>query len=105
MKVNTGERVILVGTPNPNTIRDYRYLVGSEGIVIVLEPDPRNVNTLKNYIKETDWGNVHLVEKAAWSKKEIVKFKVNINPDDNKIPIDSVIHDNDITTWTLQENM
>lgn len=96
MKVNVGERVILVGTPNPKTIRDYRFLVGSDGIVIVLEPDPRNANTLKSYIKETNWENVHLVEKAAWSKEEVVKFKVNINPDDNKVPIDRIVHDNDL---------
>jgi FkbM family methyltransferase len=103
MLVNKGDTVLDIGTPNPEIIEILRELVGPSGKVVVVEAEPKNIQKIQDYMKGKNWQNVHLIGKAAWREETVITFKVNKNPEDHKIPIDEILHDNDLVSEYIDE--
>jgi len=53
--------------------------------VIVLEPDPVNINELENYINKHNIKNIEIVPKAIWYKEEDIEFTVCKKTESNQI--------------------
>ena len=53
--------------------------------VIVLEPDPVNINVLKNYILKHSIDNIEIVPKAVWHTETTVVFTVCKRTESNQI--------------------
>ena len=52
----------------------YSALVGPQGHVYVVEPDPVNLNALVSYLWRFQIDNVTLIDKAAWNQPGTQKF-------------------------------
>lgn len=49
-------------------------IVGQEGRVVVVEPDQRNIDSLRRYMQEHSIRNIIIVPKAAWREKTTNQF-------------------------------
>jgi FkbM family methyltransferase len=94
--VNQGETVIQVGTPNPSTMKAYSKYVGPNGRVIIIEPEPKNIQTLQQALSKWKYKNVSIVPKGAWSESGKLELSLSPNKGDHKIEIAQIIHDNDL---------
>lgn len=63
--------------------------IGDEGMVIAIEPEANNLKFLEKNIRENELGNVAIVRKGVWNKKDRLKFFIRnetgshgfLNPD------------------------
>lgn len=93
--IHTGDDAVLVGTPNVQRVHQFSRMVGAQGTVLILEPDPRNREPLED--AASDYDNVTIDERGAWSSSETKDLLLadDSNSGDNKIEVDGIKHDND----------
>lgn len=77
-KVEQGDTVIDVGACIGDTTAPFALKTGNRGLVVAVEPEPLNIKYLK--INTCAFGNVKVVEKAAWNKREPMTFNVYSRP-------------------------
>jgi FkbM family methyltransferase len=71
--VGLGDKIIDVGGHYGYYTAIFRGLVGHTGEVIVVEPNPKNAELLRDTIRANDWKNVEIIEKAvSESEGEII---------------------------------
>lgn len=93
--LNRGDIATLVGTPFPNKIELMSHCVGASGRVILIEPEPKNLERHYFHIARCGLNNVTIVPKAAFDKKGKAKFLIAPQPSDHRIAIPEIEHDND----------
>jgi FkbM family methyltransferase len=90
--VQPGDTVIQIGAPwdilksGRSRFIHFSRRVGPTGRVVVIEPDPTNVQHLREYIAQRGIGNVTIVPKGAWSHPTRLRFLVDpSNPASNLV--------------------
>jgi FkbM family methyltransferase len=91
-----GDSVVQVGTPKPETIRRLQRIVGREGKVVVIEPEPATVQRQADYLRSQSLANVVLVPKAAWNERATRTLLIADRPGDHRLDMDAIVHDNDL---------
>ncbi|RLI88764.1 MAG: hypothetical protein DRO62_03065 [Candidatus Altiarchaeales archaeon] len=101
--IRRGDTVILVGAPSGGEYLRMAKLVGEDGHVIVIEPEKRNIEELNREIDEKSLRNkVTVVPKGAYSERGKQILKVSPHPEDHKIEIEGIEHDNDLRPENYQ---
>ena len=83
--VQPGDTVIQIGAPwdilrsGRSRFIHFSRRVGPTGRVVVIEPDPTNVQHLREYLAGRDIRNVTVVPKGAWSHATRLRFLVDPN--------------------------
>lgn len=77
-KIEEGDTVLDVGACIGDTTIPMAIKTGEKGIVIAVEPEPNNISFLK--ANTSKFNNVWIIEKAAWSRKETVRFYLYSGP-------------------------
>lgn len=93
--INRGDTVFQVGATNSSLIEWTVSIIGSDGKIVVIEPEERNFARITSSSLLSKDPRVTLLNRAAWSRREHLMLTVSDNPVDNKIAIDNVLHDND----------
>ena len=93
--VNRGDTLILVGTPNPGTVRRYSRLAGRRGRVVVVEADAANVLVLEGALESLPRANTTIVPLGAWNERATVAFLRSPISSDHRIAVSGMSHDND----------
>lgn len=93
--VNRGDVMFQVGVTRPSIIEWTLSMIGDEGKVVVIEPENRNFARISASSCLTEDPRVTLLNRAAWSRRELLMLTVSDNPVDNKIAIEGILHDND----------
>lgn len=103
--VDSGDTVVVVGTPNPDRIHTFADLTGAGGRTIVFEPEPRNYERLRDAAAAYD--NVTVDDRGVWSDAEtkILKVADEANPGDHKIAVPGIEHDNDYRAGNYVDEM
>ncbi|MEM2914597.1 MAG: FkbM family methyltransferase [Candidatus Bathyarchaeia archaeon] len=83
LKVERGETVLDVGACIGDTTIPFAMKVGENGCVIAVEPEPTNITYLKANVRP--FKNVHIIEKAAWNRREKVKLYLHDSPTGHSI--------------------
>lgn len=96
LAVNTGDIVVQVGTPWPETLHRFRKAVGDSGKLIIVEAMTDNYDRLCEASEKQSYKNVHIVHGAAWSHDKDGILLVSEHVGDHKIPQDDVTMDNDL---------
>jgi FkbM family methyltransferase len=60
-------------------------LVGDDGLVLLIEPYPMNVEKIRGLIERWDLDNVIVVEKAIYKEKKLIGFSTHRNSVANRI--------------------
>ena len=74
-KIEDGDTVLDVGACIGDTTVPMAIKTGEKGIVIAVEPEPNNISFLK--ANTSKFNNVWIIEKAAWNRKETVRFYIH----------------------------
>jgi FkbM family methyltransferase len=90
-----GDCVVQVGTPKSETIRRLHEIVGDGGKVVVIEPEPANVERQLAYVGARALRSVIVVPKAAWNARGTHTLLIADRAGDHRLDIDTVMHDND----------
>jgi FkbM family methyltransferase len=93
--LNRGDTATIVGTPFPDKIETMSKCVGSAGRVILIEPEPQNLERHYFHIARRGLKNVTIVPKAAFDNRGKAKFLIAPQPADHRIVIPGIEHDND----------
>lgn len=78
--VKSGSTVVQVGAPwdvlqaGRSRAVHLARMVGPSGRVIVLEPEPRSAQALRVFCSRNGFGNVIIVEKGAWGRRDRLRF-------------------------------
>jgi FkbM family methyltransferase len=74
LRPDPGDVVLDVGASIGGVSISYSKMVGKDGVVIAVEPEPRSLSVLQKIIRENNLRNIKVIGKAAWNRKEILKF-------------------------------
>lgn len=72
---------------NKSNIFFLSKVVGKKGKVIAIEPDPKNVKKIKDYINKEEVNNIVVIEKAVWNKKGNMEFLLHKESWSNKLKV------------------
>jgi FkbM family methyltransferase len=75
LRIEPGDIVVDVGACIGETTIPPLIKVGPQGSVIAIEPEPCNVKYLK--ANTSSFNNIQIIPKAAWNKKEKLRFYVS----------------------------
>ena len=78
LRIELGDIVVDVGAGVGEFTIPAAKSVGKEGLVVALEPEPRNFAALKDAV--FDFDNVCIVNKCAWNRKEKVRLFLGEQP-------------------------
>lgn len=82
-KIEEGDTVLDVGACIGDTTVPMAVKTGEKGIVIAVEPEPNNIPFLK--ANTSKFNNVWIIEKAAWTRKENIRFYIHSTPTGHSI--------------------
>lgn|GEM_PF-1614057 len=74
-KIKEGDTVLDVGACIGDTTVPMAMKTGEKGTVIAVEPEPCNIKFLR--ANTSCFNNVRVVEKAAWNRKENIRFNIH----------------------------
>jgi FkbM family methyltransferase len=74
LKVAPGDIVMDVGAAIGDTSVVFAKKVGPKGFTIAVEPEPKNIECLRLNMRKYP---SEIITKAAWDKKEVIKFHIN----------------------------
>jgi FkbM family methyltransferase len=77
-KIEEGDTVLDVGACIGDTTVPMAIKTGEKGTVIAVEPEPNNISFLK--ANTSKFSDVRIIEKAAWNRKETVRFYIHSSP-------------------------
>jgi FkbM family methyltransferase len=98
MAVKKGNVVLYIGLPNPTKLDNFLEIIGKNGKIIVVEPEPKNIQNLERYAKDKNYKNISIIKKAIWNQEMKTRLRINVKKGDHKIEINGVVHDNDLDT-------
>jgi FkbM family methyltransferase len=81
--IHQGDIVVQIGAPidiltaGRSRAMYFSIFTGPEGKVVVMEPDPMNLEGFQNYIKDKDIRNLIFVPLGAWKEKNSLVFLSN----------------------------
>lgn len=103
--ISEGDSGVMIGSPNPQRVHQFAKLVGSDGRVLFVEPEPNNFNSLRK--AGADYDYVDIVRLGAWSEsgKQELLLGGESNPGDHKIPVENIEHDNDYRPENYNESI
>ena len=104
-KIEEGDTVLDVGACIGDTTVPMAIKTGEKGMVIAVEPEPNNISFLK--ANTSKFNNVWIIEKAAWNRKETIRFYIHSLPTGHSIIDQSKDHievqadtlDNIVKAW------
>jgi FkbM family methyltransferase len=81
--LNTGDTVVQIGAPwdllkaGRSRAIHFARIVGPKGLVVVIEPDPKNIEELNNFKDKYNFENIIIVPSGAWDKNTRLRFLIN----------------------------
>jgi FkbM family methyltransferase len=97
-----GETIVQVGATPRGEVLKMARIVGERGRIIVIEPEPANVEGLRKTLEKNSLKNITIIPKGAWSEKGKQRLLLSPRPGDHKIEISGVLHDNDLRPENYQ---
>jgi len=82
-KIEEGDTVLDVGACIGDTTVPMAIKTGEKGTVIAVEPEPNNISFLK--ANTSKFSDVRIIEKAAWNRKETLRFNLHSTPTGHSI--------------------
>jgi FkbM family methyltransferase len=104
-KIEKDDTVVDVGACIGDTTVPMAIKTGEKGTVIAIEPEPRNIRFLR--ANTSCFNNVCIIQKAAWNRKETIRFNLHtsctghsiIDQSKNYMEVQADTLDNIVKDW------